>query len=74
MKHFEYEVTKHHDDDFSHLVYFCNERGECSLDKVPAHQTRMLADMLNDRGSDGWELIQMFFGKDGVVMFWKREI
>jgi len=30
--------------------------------------------ILNGRGSEGWELIQIFFGEDGVVAFWKRLI
>lgn len=74
MKRFEYEVTKHPNKDFSNLVYFCTGEGECSIDQVPSDQTKVLEGLFNTRGSDGWELVQTFFGTDGVVMFWKREM
>jgi hypothetical protein len=34
----------------------------------------VLVKLLNQRGDEGWELIEMFFGKDGIVVFWKRAI
>jgi len=33
----------------------------------------MLAALLNEKGEEGWELIQVSFGKGGVMAFWKRE-
>ena len=74
MKRFEYQMTKHRDEEFAKLVYFCNDVGECSLDQVPVNQTQMFSDLLNGRGSEGWELVQTLFGKGGVVLIWKREI
>ncbi|RLC31868.1 MAG: hypothetical protein DRH37_02040 [Deltaproteobacteria bacterium] len=65
MKRFEYQVTKHPADNLIHLVYFCSDRGECSPEHVPSDQTDILVNLLNDRGADGWELVQTFFGKDG---------
>ena len=57
-----------------HLVYFCSDRGECSLEYVPSDQTDILVNLLNDRGADGWEPVQTFFGKDGIVIIRKREV
>ncbi len=74
MKKFEYEVTKHPNKDFSNLVYFCSSEGECKLDQVPSDQTMALTELFNARGSVGWELVEALFGKDGIVMFWKREV
>ena len=74
MKRFEYEITRHPADRFSQVVYFCTETGECSLDQVPQDQTKVLAEILNERGSKGWELVQTSFGKDGVMTFWKRKV
>ncbi len=74
MKRFEYEVTKHPADNFTHLVYFCSAEGECNIHQVPSEQTRILTDLLNKRGTDGWELVQTLFGKDGIVAIWKREL
>ncbi len=72
MSQFEYEITKHPAEQFKHLVYFCTDEGECNLDELPSDQIQFLGDLLNERGSAGWELVQLFFGNDGVVAFWKR--
>ena len=72
MDRFEYEVTRHRADTFYDLVYFCSETGECSLDTVPGDQAQILTDLLNERGENGWELVQVAFGKDGLLAFWKR--
>jgi hypothetical protein len=74
MQRFQYEITKHPADEFIHLVYFCTDEGECDFDQLPSNQTEVLKKILNERGTQGWELIQVFFGKDGVVAFWKRAI
>jgi len=42
--------------------------------QVPYNQTDVLKGLLNDRGEQGWELIQLFFGKDGIVALWKKDI
>ena len=74
MKGFEYEITKHPAEDFKQVIYFCTETGQCSLDEVPGNQIEILAKMLNERGVQGWELIHISFGKEGVLVFWKRKI
>ena len=74
MKRFEYEITKHPADTFNQVVYFCSEVGECSVNEVPGDETKVLADILNERGKQGWELVQIFFGKDGAMAFWKRKV
>jgi hypothetical protein len=73
MTIFEYEITKHPAESFEKIVYFCTESGECSLDQVPTDQTEILSGILNERGRLGWELIQVAFGKQGLMAFWKRE-
>jgi hypothetical protein len=74
MQRFEYAITKHEAERFKHVVYFCSEAGECGLDEVPGDQIKMLATLLNEHGQAGWELIQVSFGKGGILAFWKREI
>jgi hypothetical protein len=74
MKRFEYEITKHSADTFDKVVYFCSETGQCGLDEVSRDQTRILADILNQKGQEGWELVQVAFGQDGVMAFWKRKV
>ncbi len=74
MKRFEYEITRHQADTYKQVVYFCTETGECTLDEVPDEETKMLSQILNERGNQGWELIQVSFGKDGMMTFWKRKV
>ena len=74
MTRFEYKITKHSAEEFSHLVYFCTEKGQCGVQDVPNDQLSVLGEMMNQRGAEGWEVIQVFFGKDGVVIFWKKAI
>jgi hypothetical protein len=74
MKHFEYDITKHSADNLDELVYFCSETGECSVHKVPVDQIRIFAEILNDRGREGWELVQISFSRDGAMAFWKRVV
>ena len=74
MKRFEYEITQHSAEGFNQVVYFCSEAGECSLNEVPGDQTKILEDIMNERGKQGWELVQISFGKDGLMAFWKRRL
>jgi hypothetical protein len=30
--------------------------------------------LLNEGGLLGWELVQASFGKEGILVFWKRQI
>ncbi len=74
MKKFEYEITKYPADEFTQLVYFCTNEGDCDVDQLPLNQTEVLENILNERGLMSWELVQVFFGKDGIIAFWKRAI
>lgn len=74
MTHFEYDITQHSADTFDNIIYFCSESGQCSIDEVSKDETRVLKDILNRRGRDGWELVQISYGKDGMMAFWKRPI
>ncbi len=74
MDRFEYKITKHSADTFDKIIYFCSEFGHCGINEVSKDQTRILTDILNIQGSEGWELVQISFGKDGVMIYWKRRI
>lgn len=74
MKRFEYQVTQHPADRFNQVVYFCSATAECSLNEVPGDQAKILEEILNEQGKQGWDLIKIAFGKDGVMAFWKRKV
>ena len=73
MKTFAYRITRHPADTFNELVYYCTEGGECALDQIPHNQIETLQKILNDEGATGWELIQVSFGRHGILAFWKKE-
>ena len=71
---FEYDITKHPAESFNELIYYCTDKGECSQDSVLPSQTEMLQKLLNERGWQGWELIQIFINQSGILAFWKRKL
>jgi len=72
MKRFEYQITLHASESFREVVYFCSEDGSCKVEEVSSDQIGKLESILNEHGKKGWELAQASFGKDGVLMFWKK--
>ena len=74
MERFEHKITKHSADTFDKVIYFCSKSGQCGIDEVSKDQTRILTDILNTQGNEGWALVQISFGKDGVMIYWKRRI
>jgi len=74
MKEFAYKITKHPAETFSEFVYYCTEAGECTLDQIPQDQTDTLQNLLNAEGAAGWELVQVSFGKNGIIVFWKKDL
>ncbi|MEW5725956.1 MAG: hypothetical protein AB1896_22800, partial [Thermodesulfobacteriota bacterium] len=73
-KRFAYEISLHPAEEFRQVAYFCGEDGACNLEEVPADQVNRLAGILDRRGREGWELVQLSFGRGGLMAFWKREI
>ena len=74
MKKFEYRITKHPSAEFEQVGIFCTDQGECNVDQLPSDQLSVLEKILNEKGGLGWDLVQISFGKDGVIAFWKKEI
>lgn len=74
MDRFEYSVTRHSAEAFRETAYFCTDHGDCSLEDVPVDQAAVLEDLLNARGRQGWELVQVIFGRNGLLAFWKRRV
>ena len=74
MKKFEYRITKHPAGNFKHIGFFCTDQGDCNLEQIPLDQLSVLGNILNENGATGWELVQINFGNDGVIVFWKKEM
>jgi hypothetical protein len=69
---FEYEITKYPAEQFTQLIYFCTDTGECKYHELPPDQTKALENVLNERGALGWEMGQMFINNEGIIIIWKR--
>ena len=74
MRKFEYKITKHPAENFKNIGFFCTDHGDCTLEQVPTDQLSVLGALLNEKGAQGWGLVQLSFGSDGVIAFWKKEI
>ncbi|ROR03276.1 hypothetical protein [Desulfosoma caldarium] len=74
MDRFEYSVTRHSAEAFRETAYFCTDQGTCTLEDVPVDQAAILENLLNERGKQGWELVQVVFGRNGLLAFWKRRV
>ncbi|AFM26927.1 DUF4177 domain-containing protein [Desulfomonile tiedjei] len=73
MVNFEYRITVHPTDSLSRMAYFCSQEGACSIEEIPLGEPTKLEGILNEYGVQGWELVQMIFGKDGLLACWKRK-
>ena len=71
MELFEYEITTHTFVNLKEVAIACSAEGEC---KIPCDQNVLLTNLLNERGLQGWELVQLFINKTGATVFWKRKI
>ncbi len=74
MMRFEYEITSYPADAFREIVYFCSKDGSCNLESISSNQIERIQSLLNEHGGEGWELVHIAFGKDGILAFWKRMI
>lgn len=74
MKRFEYDVQVYQASAFQQLIYFCTSDGECSEEPAPANLTTRLTELLNERGREGWDLVDIIPSKSGILSVWKREI
>lgn len=74
MKKFEYQISAHPAETFKQVAYFCSEDGKCNLEEIPGDQIQRLSEILNQRGLEGWDLVQVSFGQGGLLAFWKREL
>ncbi len=73
MVNFEYRITTHPVHSLARMRYFCSQQGDCSIEEIPLGEPVVLEGILNEYGVQGWELVQLFFGKDGLFACWKRK-
>jgi hypothetical protein len=73
IESFEYDITRHSAESLGELVFVCTETGECGPSKAAAPESNGIMNVLNDRGSQGWELVQIMTGSTEIAAVWKRK-
>jgi hypothetical protein len=51
----------------------CDEQGRCLFKDMPTANMEVLTMILNTRGSQGWELVQINFSNQELICVWKKE-
>ncbi|MHB8108447.1 MAG: hypothetical protein ACYDHW_00270 [Syntrophorhabdaceae bacterium] len=84
MKKFEYTIKAYSIEDLKEagvemrgdntLVYACRPDGECEVRGVGFDELDNLSGILNEMGSQGWELVELIFHQSGIITFWKRGV
>jgi hypothetical protein len=81
MKNWEYDISFHSieelgvsETDFpSEQVVACDTEGHCFFNDVMKPSMEIFRELLNERGTEGWELVQAGYHRGSLVCFWKRE-
>jgi hypothetical protein len=55
-------------------VLFCDAQGDCFFDEAPSPYEAALKEILNERGQDGWDLVQVTFRERELICFWKKPV
>lgn len=84
MKKWEYDISFHSFEDLgiseeevdfpAEQVIACDPEGHCYFSDVMRLYIDKFMTMLNDRGSEGWELLQLEYHRGSVVCFWKHAV
>jgi hypothetical protein len=55
-------------------IMFCTDKGACFFDNIPNSNIQIILEMLNGKGAEGWQLVDVNFRGDEMICFWKREV
>ncbi len=55
-------------------VMFCSDKGACFFDNIPNANIQIIVGILNARGAEGWQLVNVNFRTDEMLCFWKRRL
>ena len=82
MKKWEYDISFHPIDELNisesefpsdHSIA-CDTEGHCFFSDVIKPNMDVFKELLNSKGAEGWELVQIGYHKGSLACFWKREI
>jgi hypothetical protein len=88
MDRWEYEITTHSAgevlkvrEELGHppdpqgpQVVYCDTEGKCFFDEAPNPYVNAIVHILNEKGREGWDLVQMVFRQADFIAVWRREL
>lgn len=88
MERWEYEITTHTAgevlkvrEELGHPrepqgpdVVYCDTEGLCFFDEAPNPYVEAIVHILNEKGKEGWELVQIAFRQNDFICIWRREL
>jgi len=88
MDRWEYQITTHSagevlrvreqlgypTEEGSPPVVYCDTEGVCFFDEAPNTYVESIVHILNEKGEQGWELVQITFRQSDFISIWRREL
>ncbi len=88
MARWEYDITTHSSEDVLRVreelghprdpvgptVVYCDTDAQCFFDEAPNPYVEAIVHILNEKGGEGWELVQMAFRESDFICVWRREL
>jgi hypothetical protein len=84
MEKHEYTITVHTADEILATipdltaeveppVLYCDSQGVCFFDDAPNPYLTAMVEILNEKGEQGWILVQVALREQDMICFWRRE-
>jgi len=55
-------------------LFLCDDQGVCFFDRTPDRNVNVLRSILNERGAQGWQLVQLDYRRDRLIGTWRRPV
>ncbi len=80
MKNWEYQITRYQvqdvrkSEEIPEGAFYCDQKGQCFLHDTSHASAGIIAEVFNEEGKRGWELIQFGYHLGELICVWKRPI
>lgn len=83
MEHWEHAITVHTTSEIlakrkelglqdEERVLYCGPEGVCFFDQAPNPYLEAIVQVLDERGREGWMLVQTILRAQDMICFWRR--
>lgn len=88
MVHWAYDITAHPAEEVLKVreglgyapdpsgprIVYCDTEGECFFDEAPNPYVEAVVHILNEKGKEGWDLVQIAFREGDFICIWRRQL